>query len=154
TDASSIRLAVEGTERVELTAEGDLLLHTAARDLRQPKPVLYQDSEGGRQTIDGGYVLGEQQEVRFWVGAYDPARPLTIDPVLVYSTYVGGLVGAGDGVNGIAVDVAGNAYITGSTFSPDFPTTPGAFQRTFHGGIGDAFVTKLNASGTALLYST
>jgi hypothetical protein len=72
---------------------------------------------------------------------------------LLYSTYLGGSGGAGGG-GGIAVDAAGNAYVTGSTNSGDFPTTPGAFQTTFGGGSLDGFVTKLNAAGSTLLYST
>ena len=71
---------------------------------------------------------------------------------LVYSTYLGG--SGQDSGTGIAVDAAGNAYVTGHTSSPDFPTTADAFQTTFDGGAFDAFVTKLNATGTALVYST
>jgi hypothetical protein len=71
---------------------------------------------------------------------------------LVYSTFLGG-TGADDGED-IAVDASGSAYVVGDTFSGDFPTTQGAFDTTFNGGIVDAFVTKLNASGSALVYST
>jgi hypothetical protein len=70
---------------------------------------------------------------------------------LVYSTYLGGA--STDQGFGIAVDGAGNAYVTGLTVSADFPTTPGAFDTTFNGG-GDAFMTKLNPAGSALVYST
>src|SRR6185369_5049362 len=72
----------------------------------------------------------------------------------IYSTYLGG--GRSDSGRGIAIDSAGNAYVTGGTESRNFPTTPGAFDTTF-GGVfffGDAFVTKLNAAGSALVYST
>ena len=94
--------------------------------------------------------------VGFAVGEYDATLPLVIDPylptvALAYSTYLGG-TGYDQG-NGIAVDSSGNAYVTGYTNSTNFPVTPGAFQATF-GGFDDVFVTKVNATGTALLYST
>jgi hypothetical protein len=73
-----------------------------------------------------------------------------IDPGLDYSTFLGGT--GPDVGNGIAVR-DGNAYVTGATSSADFPTTPGAFDTSFNGAI-DAFVTKLNRSGSALAYST
>ena len=77
---------------------------------------------------------------------------MVIDPVLAYSTSLGG--NGQDGVcYGIAIDASGNAYVAGFTFSSDFPITPGAFQ-TAYGGTRDAFITKLNAAGSALLYST
>jgi len=85
------------------------------------------------------------------VAAHDSRRPLIIDPALFYSTYLGGSIR--DGGQGIAVDSAGNAYVTGLTNSPDFPTAVGAFQSTRAGGF-DALVTKLNAVGSALVYST
>jgi hypothetical protein len=75
----------------------------------------------------------------------------TTGAALVYSTYIGG--SEGDYGSAIAVDGDGNAYITGETYSSDFPTTPGAFQTTYGGNI-DAFVTKINSSGSALVYST
>ena len=86
----------------------------------------------------------------FQVAAYDTTKPLVIDPMLVYSTYLGGI--SSDSGFGIAVDVAGNAYVTGTT-SGGIPTTVGAFQ-TAISGSRDVFVTKLNAAGSALIYST
>src|SRR5439155_1271746 len=96
--------------------------------------------EGARREIPGRYVLRGSGRVGFVVGAYDAGRPLVIDPVLVYSTYLGG--GAFDAALGVAVDSAGSAYVTGRTASANFPTTPGAFDTTYNGAgsnaIGDA----------------
>src|SRR5207244_2829657 len=117
----------------------------------QPKPVIYQEIEGQRREIDGGYILTEKNHVGFRVGRYDSSKPLIIDPTMVYSTFLGG---SGDDVAySIAVDGTGYAYVTGYTLSSDFPTTPRAFDTT-HNGAGDVFVTRLNAAGMALVYST
>jgi beta-propeller repeat-containing protein len=92
--------------------------------------------------------------VSFAVGPYDPTRPLVIDPVVLgYSTYLGG--GSADyALGGMVVDSAGYAYVGGATKSTNFPSTPGAFDTDYNGGTWDAFVTKLNAAGSALVYST
>jgi hypothetical protein len=270
-DPSAITLAFASAGRVDLDARGDLVLHTAGGDVREHKPFIYQEVNGVRQEIPGGYVLNDPYRVGFQLGAYDPARPLVIDPVLASSTYFGGdgyhgeyfspdkdtandiavdakgdvyVTGAtnslgrwdadvsvvkfdptlstvlyatfldgwgwddiGNGIavdaagnayvtgslgsvslgsevfaakldatgsplggyfvffgsldgygvdtgHGIAVDLAGNAYVTGETgLSAQFPTTPGAFQPAYGGGWCDAFVVKLNGQG-AFVYST
>jgi beta-propeller repeat-containing protein/HYDIN/CFA65/VesB family protein len=82
-----------------------------------------------------------------FVTKFDPSGA-----TLVYSTFLGG--SHGDSAAGIAVDIGGNAYVTGLTSSTDFPTTAGAFQTVYGGGNSDVFVTKLNAAGSALIYST
>ena len=107
--------------------------------------------DGGRHYVDGRYVAGGNNSVAFRVSSYDPAKPLVIDPVLAYSTYLGG--SGGDYGSAIAVDASGNAYVVGQSTSNNLPTTPDAFQ-TKHGGLDDVFLTKLNAVGSALLYST
>src|SRR5207249_12044692 len=114
-------------------------------------PVIYQEVEGARREIAGGYVLEGARHVGFRVAAYDARRPLGIDPALFYSTYLGG--NSSDEGVAIAVDTAGNAYVTGALSSTDFPTTQGAFQTNAVGG-SDAFVTKLNPTGSGLVYST
>jgi hypothetical protein len=144
-----IVLDFQGAEKLEIDAGGDLLLHTAAGTVRQSRPVIYQEIDGVRREIDGGYVLKGANRVGFRLTPYDRSRQLIIDPVLSYSTYLGG--GAGDFGNAIAVDAAGNAYVAGNAPSSDFPTTAGAFQPT---GRGGAFVTKLDPTGSALVYST
>ncbi len=152
-DSRQIALAFGGAKKVEVeAASGELIITTSdGGKVRQHKPVVYQEAAGGRKTIEGGYAkTGRKGEIGFRIGAYDRALPLIIDPTLVYSTYLGG--SGDDRGSGIAVDAQGSAYITGSTVSTNFPTK-NPFQPTY-GGSADAFVTKLNAAGDALLYST
>jgi hypothetical protein len=146
-----VRLSFQGTEGMALDAQGDLVLHTVGGDVVEHAPVLYQESGGVRQPVWGRYVLEGGGQVGFAVGAYDASRPLVIDPVLSYSTYLGG-TGLDNG-SGIAVNSSGNAYVTGYTTSTDFPTTAGAFQTTSPADY-NAFVARLNATGTGLVYST
>ena len=151
TDPEAIHLAFEGADKLEIDAQGDLELHTAAGQVRLHKPLVYQETNGIRQEISAAYVLNGERQVGFEVGTYDDDKPLIIDPVLSYSTYLGG-----NGVDrgfSIAVDGAGNTYVTGGTNSTNFPTL-NPFQAVFPGGPVDAFVTKLNAAGSALVYST
>jgi hypothetical protein len=157
-DPGRIRLAFAGADGVELNAQGDLVLHTGAGDLVQHRPLLYQEINGVRQPVEGRFLIRNPQSamrnpttVSFSVGAYDAARPLVIDPaVLAYSTYLGG--NAGDLGEAVAVDAAGSAYVTGLTYSTNFPVF-NPFQ-TQNAGGGDAFVAKVNLAGTALEYAT
>ncbi|HEV2177808.1 MAG TPA: choice-of-anchor D domain-containing protein [Terriglobia bacterium] len=117
-------------------------------------PVVYQPSRTpnpeSRTPVDGHYRFNGHH-VTFSVGTYDRTKPLVIDPALSYSTYLGG--SSGDQGYGVAVDASGDAYVAGGTTSTDFPTTLGAFQTSYRGNA-DAFVTKLNPTGSALVYST
>jgi len=179
-DPRSIALAIVGGEAgrqslsqplVQIDRRGDLVVQTEGGKVHLRKPFVYQPSEQeGRPTfVDGSYVLSasriqdpwsefadREYEVRFEVAAYDHTKPLIIDPVLSYSTYLGG--SQDDGGNGIAVDASGNAYVAGSTLSADFPTvTPTPLQGTCGGcdtGFTDAFVAKLDAAGSSLVYTT
>ncbi|MBI2877536.1 MAG: SBBP repeat-containing protein, partial [Candidatus Tectomicrobia bacterium] len=151
-DPKAIRLAFTGADRLSLDAEGNLVLHIARGEILQRAPLIYQEMNGTRERISGRYVLQGKDRVGFEVSAYDPTRPLVIDPVLAYSTYLGGSEDLDFG-NGIAVDGPGNAYVTGNAQSDDFPTTLGAWQPAYGGGNSDAFVTKLAPNG-ALVYST
>jgi len=177
-DPRSIALAIVGGEAghqslsqplVQIDRRGDLVVQTEGGKVHLRKPVAYQPSqqEGQPTFVDGSYVLSassirdpraefadREYEVRFEVAAYDHTKPLIIDPVLSYSTYLGG--SQDDGGNGIAVDASGNAYVAGSTLSADFPTvTP--LQGTCGGcdiGATDAFIAKLDTAGSSLVYTT
>ena len=146
----AIRLAFDGAQSVSLDRAGNLLLHTADVGVVEHAPVVYQEVNGQHQAVAAQYVLKPNHQVGFQIGRYDHSNPLLIDPTLSYSTYLGGK--ANDRGTAIAVDSAGSAYITGYTISSNFPTK-GPVQRTSAGGA-DVFVTKLDPTGTALVYST
>ena len=146
-DTSGMVLHVEGAESLSVDGNGDLLIHTVAGDLRQHAPVAWQEVAGERHPVSVRYALRGRRDVLFQIGGYDRRQALTIDPVVTYSTYLGG--SGGDQVSAIAVDSLGNAYVTGTTNSTDFPVTSGSY-----GGDGDAFVAKINPAGTALVYAT
>jgi hypothetical protein len=140
-DPKQIRVRWEVGNRPRTDASGDLILSTR---LRQKKPVILQ----GGEPVEGGYRV-RGNEVAFDVGKYDTTKQLVIDPVLFYSTYLGG--SATDQANAIAADGSGNTYVTGDTISINFPTAA-PFQAA-NGGATDAFVTKINAAGVKV-YST
>lgn len=149
-DPNAVRLDVSGARSVEIDPQGNLVLASEAGQTVMRKPFLYQDAGGGRREVDGGYVLLSDHQIGFRVGPYDTSSPLVIDPVLSYSTYLGG--SGFDQAYNIAVDAAGNAYVAGVAFTADFPTTPGAFQTVPSGH--DGFVTKLSPDGRTFVYST
>ena len=158
-DPRTIALNIDGAEKMQIDPQGDLVLSNDGGDVRLHKPVVYQPVSvnpksqiQNPRSVDGRYLLLADNRIGFEIGAYDKTLPLIIDPVLSYSTYLGG---AGDDyAYGIAVDSSGNAYVIGCTNSINFPTIPGAFQTSYGGGNYDAFITKLNAAGSALVYST
>ena len=152
-DPSQIALTFEGADRLEIDANGDLVLHTAVGTIHQRRPIVYQQTNGIRSEVAGAYVLRDGNDIGFQVAAFDGSRPLIIDPVLAYSTLLGG--SGWDAGYDIVVDAGGNAYVTGFAGSTDFPTTPGAFQTALLSGpYYSAFVTKLNPTGSGLVYST
>ena len=144
----AIKFSFEGSRRARIDNNGDLVLTTFdGEDVRHRKPVAYQGENGTRRYVDARYVIDRRGKVSFKVSRYDRNSSLVIDPVLVYSTLLGG--SNDDQAFGIAVDSAGNAYVTGETSSLDFPTV-NALQPMHR----SAFLTKLNAAGSALIYST
>lgn len=148
-DPARIALGFGGVSRVSRNAAGELVLTTDAGALVEKAPEAWQEVDGARVSVPVRFAV-TGRVARFRVGAYDRARPLVIDPVLLYSSYIGGTVD--DSASGIAVDSSGNAYLSGQTNSTNFPH-PGGFQGASGGGL-DAFVAKVNASGNGLVYAT
>ncbi|MBI2985821.1 MAG: SBBP repeat-containing protein, partial [Deltaproteobacteria bacterium] len=151
-------------------ADGVLVLRVGSSEAKFRRPVVYQEIDGVKKQILGSYVLNPKSKIEnrsteahdrspkslsvgFQVAAYDHARPLVIDPVLVYSTYLGGSGNEGPFEGSITVDVSGSAYITGFTPSSDFPLAA-PYQSTYGGGTNDAFIVKLSPDGSQLIYST
>ncbi len=148
----SIRLAFEGAERCRIDANGELVLRTSCGDVRQKKPIVYQDVRGARKRILARYVMRGRHQIGFAVSRYDRTKPLVIDPVVIYSTYLGG--SGLESATAVAVDPNGNAYITGSTNSTNFPTADPLQPAIGGTPTTDVFVTKINPTGSALVYST
>lgn len=149
-DPGRIELDFAGANKLEVDAAGDLRIHTPAGVLVQHRPIVFQEQDGKRDAIASDYRVLDGSRVQLQLAAYDRTRPLTIDPVLSYSTYIGG--SDADSVYGVAVDASGNAYITGESISTNWPTA-GAYQNN-RLGTSDAVIAKLNPQGTGLVYST
>jgi hypothetical protein len=155
-DPATIALRFEGADKVSVNAEGELVLALGEDEIRQPRPVIYQIVGGVRRPVSGGYTLRDSRTVAFTLGSYDRELPLVIDPVLTYSSYFGGNLG--DNILAIKLNPADNSvYVAGQILSTifTFPLAPG-FQPTFGGGElnGDAFVARLDATLTNLIYFT
>lgn len=152
-DASQIAFDFDGAERLEVdAASGALIVHAAGgAQMRQGKPLIYQEVDGSKRAVSGGFTANGNR-AGFSVGDYDRSRPLVIDPAIItYSTYLAGE--NNDRVHDIAADADGNAYAVGWTESATFPTKD-AYQPGQNFDSDEAFVTKFNPDGTALIWST
>ena len=160
TDPGAIEIALDGIDGARVES-GDLAIDAGGGSIRMRKPAVYQQVDGNRREIEGEYVLTSPRRVRFRLDRYDAAAPLIIDPIVLYSTFLGG--SGADAGNAVAVDGAGNAYVAGATRSTDLPegavpfkVGPGGTNGSASPG-GDIFVAKIDTtkSGAAsLVYST
>jgi hypothetical protein len=139
-----IRMRFDGADNIELSSEGALVLYTAAGEVKHERPVAYQETNGSRQEVAADFKRLDDGTIGFEVGTYDHSQPLVIDPILVYSTYVGG--SADDSCRGIVADAAGNVFLTGDSFSSDF-------LRQASPTNSDIFIGKLSSNGLLLTYS-
>src|SRR5205814_156543 len=150
---NQIAFDFDGAERVEVdAASGALIIHAAGgAQMRQGKPLIYQEVDGSKRAVSGGFTTNGNR-AGFTVGDYDKTRPLVIDPAIInYSTYLAGE--DNDRVHDIAADGDGNAYAVGWTESATFPEKD-AYQPGQNNGSDEAFITKFNPDGTALIWST
>ena len=174
-DPSSIAWRFQGQEKANLDQFGNLVLSTGSGVVRLNAPRIYQEFGSEQRPVAGGFALREDGKVGFELAAYDRRRALVIDPVLTYSTYFGGsgseacsgiagIVIAGvlsppSGCPAVAIDASSNIYFAGTTTSANFPVVPAASAtppafRTAPAVVPDVFVTKLNAAGSAVVFST
>ncbi len=153
-DPHAIRLSLAGAGRLTLDETGDLLIDTPAGRLRQHHPIAWQDSIAGRVPVTADYAIDDDGTVRLALGDYDAGRELTIDPVIRFSTFLGG--SGLEEAHAVATGSDGTIYVAGVTASADFPTVAGAYQPAYNadGFPSDAFVTRLSADGTTVLSST
>jgi hypothetical protein len=142
-----IRVRLRGADQIRLDGE-NLSVKAGQRYLQFRKPLIYQETESGREQVEGHFVL-HRNELSFSVGKYDHTKPLVIDPAVDYSENLGGSGRA----TSIAVVPTGEVFLAGSTSVPDFPATTGAFQTTMKSGSNNAFVAKLDTNGN-LLWAT
>lgn len=153
-DPKAIRLKIEGARKLHVDGNGALVLAVDGGKIAFQKPLVYQEANGKRREVAGRYAIVGDHRVTFAVGEYDLSEPLILDPVLNFSTYLGG--SSDDFGSAIAVDSNNNVIVAGTTFSTDFPTSVNGFQTQLPAGntSGAAFVTEIDPTGTQLKYST
>lgn len=149
-DPAKVRMEFAGADRMWRDDSGNLILVIEDRELAIRAPAIYQETERGRQAIPGHYVINEDRQVSLELADFDAARPLIVDPIIDFSTYLGG-VGLDTGY-AVTVDPAGNIYVVGQTASLNFPTRNPLFNAL--NGANDAFIVKVNPQGSTVLFST
>ena len=153
-DPSAIGFRLEGADGLTTSPTGDLHITTGSDLLVLQRPFVYQESAHGRSPVPAAFTVAKDGTIAFTLGAYDHTRELVIDPALTYATYFDKL---SLGVAAIAVDSTGATYVTGYVFQSTHGTTPGDFQTTCPACTNTApaaFVTKIDSTGTRVVYST
>jgi hypothetical protein len=153
-DPNRITLEFAGAEQLGIDSEGGLSILLGGRILQWKKPVAYQEVNGRRVEVAANYFrpVDDPKRIKLSLGSYDRERELIIDPVIVYSTFLGGA--SSDFGQAVAVNAAGEAYVAGRTFSVDFPILSPLAGGNVYRSSEEAFVTKFNAAGTAIVFST
>lgn len=151
-DPRMIELSFPGAKKLSTDAEGNLVIGLEYAEILERAPTVFQEMNGIKETLAGRYTLKDGNRVAFQISTWDRSRAVVIDPAIQFSTYLGG---SGDeSPLYMDLDRFGSVYVVGFTTSTDFPTTPDSLQSSFAGGTLDAFVTKLNPQGSAVVYST
>ncbi len=150
-NAGKIRLQVNGAQKIFLDEHGELWIANQYGKAKQRHPLIYQDINGRRVAVDGGYRMKGRNQVGFWLGAYDRSRGLVIDPVLEFATYIGG--NGFDLATAVAVDSSNNIYVTGYTQFADFKSTPAGLRLSPNLLVGaNVFLVKLDANTKQIVY--
>ncbi len=158
-DPTKIILDYEGADKLKIK-HGMLVVKTSISDVIEQKPVAYQEIDGQKVTVSCNFVLNRNEVSFEFPEGYDKNHPLIIDPILIFSTYTGST--ANNFGSTATYDIDGNTYAAGTIFGTGYPTTSGAYDVTFNGsgtsiyGLAhpDVGISKFNANGGALIYST
>ncbi len=150
-DPNEVAFAIDGASNREIDEEGNLQLAVSGRKIHLQPPLVYQDTPEGHKEVEGRYRLLDGGEVSFTVSGYDRNLPLVIDPLISFSTYLGGA--GSDYAYDVAVDSTGNIYVAGTTYSAELPAVAGAYDSSLSSSP-DFFVSKLTPDGSSVVFST